>query len=64
MITEEQIKAAEAKFGDLIRSENARIEAMKKDSEVKDFSKLTHIKVGILPVMALVRSSWSRRFVW
>ena len=36
MITEEQIKAAEAKFGELIRNENARIEAMKKDSEVKD----------------------------
>ncbi len=49
MITEEQIKAAEAKFGELIRNENARIEAMKKDSEVKDFSKLSHIKVGILP---------------
>ena len=31
MITEEQIKAAEAKFGELIRNENARIEAMKKD---------------------------------
>ncbi len=49
MITEEQIKAAEAKFGELIRNENARIEEMKKDSEVKDFSKLSHIKVGILP---------------
>lgn len=49
MITEEQIKAAEAKFGELIRNENARIEAMKQDSEVKDFSKLSHIKVGILP---------------
>ena len=49
MITEEQIKAAEAKVGELIRNENARIEAMKKDSEVKDFSKLSHIKVGILP---------------
>lgn len=49
MITEEQIKAAEAKFGELIRAENARIEAMKQDSEVKDFSKLSHIKVGLLP---------------
>ena len=49
MITEEQIKAAEARFGELIRAENARIEAMKQDSEVKDFSKLSHIKVGILP---------------
>lgn len=49
MITEEQIKAAEVKLGELIRNENARIEAMKKDSEVKDFSKLSHIKVGILP---------------
>ena len=49
MITEEQIKAAEEKFGELIRAENARIEAMKQDSEVKDFSKLSHIKVGLLP---------------
>lgn len=49
MGTEEQIKAAEAKFGDLIRAEFARIETMKKDNEIKDFSKLEHIKIGILP---------------
>ena len=48
MGTEEQIKAAEAKFGDLIRAELARIETMKEDSEIKDFSKLDHIRIGIL----------------
>jgi isocitrate dehydrogenase (NAD+) len=49
MITEQQIKEAQAKFGDLIRSEDARIETMKKDREVKDFSKLDKIRIGILP---------------
>ena len=46
---EEEIKIAEEKFGELIRGEYARIEAMKKDNVVKDFSKLDHIVVGILP---------------
>ena len=49
MFSEETIRAAQEKFGALIRSEQARIEAMKADSEVKDFSKLDHIVVGILP---------------
>ncbi len=46
---EEEIRVAEEKFGELIRGEYARIEAMKKDNVVKDFSKLDHIVVGILP---------------
>ncbi len=43
------VRAAEEKFSELIRSEFERIERMKEDSEVKDFSKLDHIVVGILP---------------
>ncbi len=46
---EEEIKAAEERFGELIRSEFERIERMKQDNEVKDFSKLDKIVVGILP---------------
>ncbi|MGX8688021.1 MAG: isocitrate/isopropylmalate dehydrogenase family protein, partial [bacterium] len=46
---EAEIKAAQEKFAQLIRSEYERIEAMKADREVKDFSKLDHIKIGILP---------------
>lgn len=49
VFTEQEIRAAQEKFGDLIRSEQARIEAMKADREVKDFSRLDHIVVGILP---------------
>ena len=37
------------KFGELIQSEFERIERMKQDTEVKDFSKLDKIIVGILP---------------
>ena len=44
-----EIKAAEEKFGALIRSEYDRIAAMKADQEVKDYSKLERIVVGILP---------------
>ena len=43
------ISQAQAKFGDLIQSEFERIERMKQDTEVKDFSKLDKIVVGILP---------------
>ena len=46
---EAEIRAAQEKFADLIRSEYERIDAMKADREVKDFSKLEHIKIGILP---------------
>lgn len=44
-----EIQAAQERFGELIRSEYERIERMKKDQEVKDFSKLETIRVGVLP---------------
>ena len=43
------ISQAQKKFGELIQSEFERIERMKQDTEVKDFSKLDKIVVGILP---------------
>ncbi len=43
------ISQAQEKFGELILSEFERIERMKQDTEVKDFSKLDKIVVGILP---------------
>ena len=43
------IKAAQEKFGELIQSEFERIERMKADQEVIDFSKLDKIVVGVLP---------------
>lgn len=43
------ILQAQEKFGELIQSEFERIERMKQDTEVKDFSKLDKIVVGILP---------------
>ncbi|MGP1589738.1 MAG: isocitrate/isopropylmalate family dehydrogenase [Oribacterium sp.] len=46
---EEEIRAAQERFGELIRGEYERIEAMKKDNAVKDFSKLSRIVIGILP---------------
>ena len=45
---EEEIRIAQEKFAELIRSEYDRIDRMKADSEVKDFSKLDHIVVGIM----------------
>ncbi|MGN0403713.1 MAG: isocitrate/isopropylmalate family dehydrogenase [Bariatricus sp.] len=45
----ENIKRAQEAFGALIQSEYERIERMKQDEEVKDFSKLDKIIVGILP---------------
>lgn len=44
-----EIQIAQEKFAELMRSELERIEAMKADSEIKDFSKLDKIVVGILP---------------
>ena len=44
----ESIKAAQEKFGELIQSEFERIERMKADQEVTDFSKLDKIVVGVL----------------
>lgn len=46
---EAEIRAAQEKFAELIRSEFERIEAMKADREVKDYTKLDHIVIGILP---------------
>ena len=43
------ISQAQEKFGELIQSEFERIERMKQDTELKDFSKLDKIVVGILP---------------
>lgn len=43
------IQSAQEKFGELIRSELERVEVMKQDSEVKDFTKLEQITVGIMP---------------
>ncbi len=45
----EQIRAAKERFAQLLEGELDRIELMKKDTEVTDFSKLDHIVVGILP---------------
>ncbi len=45
----ESIELAKQKFGELIAEEYQRIEQMKADNEVKDFSKMDQIVVGILP---------------
>lgn len=45
----EEIRIAQDKFAELIRSEFERIERMKADTEVKDFSKLDRIILGVLP---------------
>ena len=46
---EEEIRAAQEKFGELIRGEYDRIERMKAGEEITDFSKLDKIIIGILP---------------
>ena len=48
-ISVEEMKNAQESFGELIKTEEERIERMKASEQVKDFSKLTRIKVGILP---------------
>ena len=45
----ESIKPAQEKFAELIQSEFERIERMKADKEVTDFSKLDKIFIGVLP---------------
>ena len=45
----ESIELAKQKFGELIAEEYQRIERMKADNEVKDFSKMEKIVVGLLP---------------
>ena len=43
------IEVAQEKFAELIKSEFERIERMKKDNEIKDFSKQEKIVIGVLP---------------
>lgn len=45
----ECVKTAQEKFGELIQSEFERIERMKADTEIKDYSKMEKIIVGVLP---------------
>lgn len=45
----DEILCAQEQFGELIKAELRRIERMKEDSEITDFSKLDTIVVGILP---------------
>lgn len=44
-----EIAKAQEVFGSLIESEFERIERMKQDTEIKDFSKLEKIVIGVLP---------------
>lgn len=46
---DEAIRNAQEKFGELIQSEYARIERMKADNEITDFSRLERIVIGVLP---------------
>mgnify|MGYP002774877922 FL=1 len=46
---EEEIRAAQEKLAVLIRSDFARIDRMKADEEVTDFSKLDKIVIGVMP---------------
>ena len=46
---DENIRLAQEKFGQLIESEYARIQRMKEDTEVTDFTKLDQIIMGVLP---------------
>lgn len=43
------VEAAQERFGNLIEEELQRIESMKNDHEVTDFSKLDKVIIGILP---------------
>lgn len=46
---EKEIREAQEKFAELIRSEYERIEKMKSEQEITDFGKLEKIIVGVLP---------------
>lgn len=48
-LQDQQIKTAQEKLAELIRSDFARIERMKADQEVTDFSKLESITIGVMP---------------
>ena len=45
----EDIKIAQEKFGELLKGEEPRIEAMKESSRPTDFASLDKIVVGVLP---------------
>ncbi len=49
MNREFEIQQAAEKFAELIRADFERIDAMKEDNEMKDFSKQDRIVIGILP---------------
>lgn len=49
MNRENEIREACEKFAELLRADFERIDAIKKDNQIKDFSKLDKITVGILP---------------
>ena len=48
-LQEEEIRTAQEKLAELIRSDFARIDRMKADEEVTDFSKLDAITIGVMP---------------
>lgn len=48
-LQKEEIKTAQEKLAELIRSDFARIDRMKADEEVTDFSKLDTITIGVMP---------------
>lgn len=48
-LQEEEIKTAQEKLAELIRSDFARIDRMKADEEVTDFSKLDTTTIGVMP---------------
>ena len=56
-LQEEEIKAAQEKLAELIRSDFARIDRMKADEEVTDFSKLDTIPSASCPATASAPSS-------
>ena len=49
MGSSEEIQIVQEKFAELICSEFERIERMKEDDEIKDFTKLERIVIGVMP---------------
>ncbi len=49
MTREELIRKAQEEFAERVNSELDRIEAMKRDNEIKDYSRLEKIIVGVMP---------------
>ena len=49
MNREEIIRKAQEEFAERLNSELERIERMKEDSGIKDFTKLEKITVGVMP---------------